>query len=80
MRTLRPRGGIFNAKKMSGAQDFIPSCNKDTTGLFLYCTYWAKYSTTKIFRQAETAEVVTWMPCYSELCWIHPLLGPTLQI
>ena len=30
--TLRPRGGLLNAKKLTGSQDYEPTCNKDTTG------------------------------------------------
>ena len=29
---LRPRGGLLNAKKIDATQEYIPPCNKDTTG------------------------------------------------
>ena len=33
--TLRPRGGLLNSKKITGTQDYVPTCNKDTTGIIV---------------------------------------------
>ena len=30
--TLRPRGGLLNAKKIDASREDVPTCNKDTTG------------------------------------------------
>ena len=38
--TLRPRGGILNSKKMTGTQDYEPTCNKDTTGIGVLGNYY----------------------------------------
>lgn len=35
MMTLRPRGGLLNSKKITGTQDYVPTCNKDTTGIIV---------------------------------------------
>ena len=30
--TLRPRDGLLNPRKMDATQEYVPPCNKDTTG------------------------------------------------
>ena len=30
---LRSKGGVLNSKQIDASQEFIPDCNKDTTGM-----------------------------------------------
>ena len=30
---LRSKGGVLNSKQIDASQEFIPVCNKDTTGM-----------------------------------------------
>ena len=78
MMTLRPRGGLLNTKKLTGSQDFEPSCNKDTTGNdkppisrneCKFCS-----------RQAEAAKVDKGMLGHCQLCWVYPILGSPFQV
>ena len=43
--TLRSRGGILNSKKINTSQEFVPDCNKDTTGnlTFMYQMFYIYY-------------------------------------